>query len=61
MNKKMILTGILTGIMTLFLIACGSNNAWEKEEKTIEMSDRIITENVEVEWELDNNPASYNK
>ncbi|MFJ8258299.1 hypothetical protein ACIQ4Z_13610 [Peribacillus asahii] len=58
MNKKVILTGILTGIMTLFLTACGSNNTWEGEEKTIEMSDRIITEDVEVEWELDDNPAS---
>ncbi|USK58247.1 hypothetical protein [Peribacillus asahii] len=58
MNKKVILTGILTGIMTLFLTACGSNNMWEGEEKTIEMSDRIITEDVEVGWELDNNQAS---
>jgi len=58
MNKKRILTGIMTGLMMLVLTACGVNNAWEEEEETIELSERIISEDVEVEWELEDNETA---
>lgn len=54
MNKR----ALLAGSMILFLSACGTNNSWEEEEKTIEVSNRIITEDVQVKWELDDNQAS---
>lgn len=54
MSKRLLLTGLLT----IFLAACGTNASWEDEEKTIEVSDRIVTDDVKVEWELDENQAS---
>ena len=48
MNKRIFLTGLLT----LLLTACGTNPSWE-EEQNIEVSDRIITEDVNVKWELE--------
>lgn len=47
---------ILLLLMTFLLTACGTDQSWEKEEIT-EVSDRILTEDVEVKWEL-NNQAS---
>ena len=57
MNKRIVLTGILTGLLTFLLTACGTNPSWEEEEQNIEVSDRIVTEDVKVEWELDGNQA----
>jgi len=57
MNKRVLLTVILSGILSILLTACGTNASWE-EEKDIQMSDRIVTEDVQVEWELDDNQAS---
>jgi hypothetical protein len=56
MSKRVFLNGFLT----IFLAACGSgtNASWEDDEKNIEVSDRIVTDDVKVEWELDNNQAS---
>jgi hypothetical protein len=54
MNKG----AILAGMLTIFLTACGSNDSWEEEEKSIEVSNRIIAEDVQVSWELDDNQAS---
>jgi hypothetical protein len=53
MSKRLLLTGLLTLILT----ACGTNNSWE-EDQAIEVSDRIITDDVKVDWELDDNQAS---
>jgi hypothetical protein len=53
MSKRLLLTGLLTMLLT----ACGTNNSWE-EEQAIEVSDRIISDDVKVEWELDDNQAS---
>ncbi|WP_102348791.1 hypothetical protein [Bacillus sp. Marseille-P3661] len=53
MNKLIALVGLLTMLLT----ACSANPSWE-DEKNIEVSDRIITEDVTVEWELDDNQAS---
>jgi hypothetical protein len=55
MNKRLVLTGILT----MLLSACGTNASWEKEEeKNIEVSDRIVTDDVKVKWELEDHQAS---
>jgi hypothetical protein len=54
MSKRLFLTGLLT----IFLAACGTNASWEDEEKSIEVSDRIVTDDVKVVWELDDNQAS---
>jgi hypothetical protein len=54
MSKRLFLTGLLT----IFLAACGTNASWEEDEKNIEVSDRIVTDDVKVEWELDDNQAS---
>jgi hypothetical protein len=53
MNKRLFLIGLLTLILT----ACGTNNSWE-EDQAIEVSDRIITDDVKVEWELDDKQVS---
>jgi hypothetical protein len=58
MNKRTVLTGILTGLLTFLLTACSTNPSWEEEEQHIEVSDRMATEDVKVEWELDDNQAS---
>ncbi|MFD2442474.1 hypothetical protein ACFSO7_00440 [Bacillus sp. CGMCC 1.16607] len=52
MNKRVILMGLLTVMLT----ACGTKTSWEKEE-IIEVSDRIVTDDVKVEWELDADQA----
>jgi hypothetical protein len=54
MSKRLLVTGLLT----IFLAACGTNTSWEDEEKQIEVSNRIVTDDVKVEWELDDNQAS---
>lgn len=54
MNKRV----LLAGIINLFLSACGTQNSWEEEDKAVEVSNRIITEDVQVKWELDDNQAS---
>ncbi|HYK74894.1 MAG TPA: hypothetical protein VEV44_17510 [Pseudoneobacillus sp.] len=54
MNKK----SLLAGLLTIFLTACGTNSSWE-EEKTIEVSNRIVTDDVKVEWELDNQASDH--
>jgi hypothetical protein len=43
-------------LMSLLLSACGTDSSWEEEEIT-EVSSRIVTEDVKVEWELDNDPV----
>ena len=45
------------GLLSILLTACGTNTSWE-EEKDIQMSERMVTEDVQVEWELDDNQAS---
>ena len=55
MNKRILLKGILAGLITLLLNACGTNSSWEEEEQSIEVSDRIVTEDVKIEWEFDDN------
>jgi hypothetical protein len=54
MNKKFYLMSALA----LFLTACSTNSSWEEEEKTIEVSNRIVTDDVKVEWELAEKQAS---
>jgi hypothetical protein len=55
MNKRFFLAGLL---LTLLLTACGTDPSWEEEEKNIEVSDRIVTDDVKVEWELNHNQTS---
>lgn len=57
MNKRGLLTVILSGLLSILLTACGTNASWE-EEKDIQISDRIVTEDVQVDWELDDNQAT---
>jgi hypothetical protein len=53
MNK-----GVLVILLfSLLLSACSTGSSWEQEEIT-EVSNRIVTEDVNVDWELDNNQAS---
>jgi hypothetical protein len=54
MNKRILLTGLLTMLLT----ACGTNTSWEEEEQNIEVSERIVTDDVKVKWKLDDNQAS---
>ncbi|WP_237562880.1 hypothetical protein [Bacillus dakarensis] len=48
---------VFIGLLTFLLTGCGTEPSWE-EEKNIEVSDRIITEDVTVQWELDDHQAS---
>jgi hypothetical protein len=55
MNKRLLFAA---GLLAFFLTACGTNSSWE-EEQVIEVSDRIITDDVKVDWKIeDNNQAS---
>lgn len=53
MNKKIFFTLFLA----LFLVACGNDSSWEEEEVK-EVSSRILSEDVEVKWELEEIQAS---
>ncbi|MFE8700486.1 hypothetical protein ACFYKX_07670 [Cytobacillus sp. FJAT-54145] len=55
MNKLVL---FLLLISSLLFTACGSGQSWEKEEETIEVSNRIISDDVNVEWELVEKQAS---
>ncbi|RKP49857.1 hypothetical protein D7Z26_18675 [Cohnella endophytica] len=53
MNKSI----MLVILMSVFLSACGSNSSWEKEEVSV-VSDRIMADNVEAVWTLEQDQAS---
>lgn len=54
MNKKI---GILFLAAVVLLSGCSKNSSWE-EEKIVEENNRIITDDVKVDWELEANQAS---
>jgi hypothetical protein len=54
MNKKIIVVFLSA---TLLLSACGTDSSWEDEEVVVE-SNRIMTEDVDVTWEIDEDQAS---
>ncbi|MFT4417076.1 hypothetical protein ACLM5H_24765 [Fredinandcohnia humi] len=56
MNKRMFLIGLVS-LLTLLLSACGSGSSWEEEE-VVEVSNRIISDDVKVKWELEGDQAS---
>ncbi|RNB78530.1 hypothetical protein EDM56_30505 [Brevibacillus fluminis] len=44
-------------VMSLLLSACGTNSSWDKEDETF-VSERIMADNVKVEWKLDQDAAA---
>jgi hypothetical protein len=54
MSKKI---GILFLAAAMLLSACSKDSSWD-EERNVEESNRIITDDVKVDWELEANQAS---
>jgi len=53
MNKRM----LFLVLMSVLLSACGSQPSWENEDVSV-VSDRIMADNVNIRWEIEEEPAS---